>query len=455
MSGAPRNHEGRKNVSRDPGAIEYLFPLDAPRPTAMAHVPALGLREDDWLYAGDTELSATTPMLIVRAGRDGALDPAFGEQSQGSVVAYLDLAGGVLAGLISRPGGGVIAVVRTNINYPLEAGLVGLTASGELDSSFGDGSGKIIHPIPGPPATDVAAPHRSGCAERGAFVVHGAVASASAPADERFYCLIASPGPYYALLRCLPNGRLDPTFADGGCKTEGDWFDNEWGAYDMVAHPDGRVTLVGVFVDHENPRRVALWRLHADGSLDTTFGDGGRAFFEADAMDLDGDTFVAMDLVGLELLSNGDLVACGNVEATTPTGARRRFGVVGCFDSSGAPLASFHGGKFALLKRIDDDVGFVDVGIQRGGESGDRIVVGGVIGTYDERNILVARFATTGRLDGTFGNDGIVKVSGGFGPVNRMTTLFVDAAGKILGAGAGGPDNTVGRMTSFVFQMST
>src|SRR5262245_62481629 len=82
----------------------------------------------------------------------------------------------------------------------------------------------------------------------------------------------------FKLVRYNSNGSLDTSFGDGGIVTT--TFPEGSYAFDVALQPDGKIIAAGtVFVDF-NPGEssdtdFALARYNANGSLDTTFGSGG------------------------------------------------------------------------------------------------------------------------------------------------------------------------------------
>jgi uncharacterized delta-60 repeat protein len=72
------------------------------------------------------------------------------------------------------------------------------------------------------------------------------------------------------LIQVLPDGSLDPSFGDGG--TLG--IDGDKVGEGMVVQPDARIVLVGRALLEAETQFEAV-RLMPDGTLDTSFGDGG------------------------------------------------------------------------------------------------------------------------------------------------------------------------------------
>ena len=78
----------------------------------------------------------------------------------------------------------------------------------------------------------------------------------------------------FPVVRLLPDGTPDPSFAiDGVATISLDVSSAACGA--MALQSDGRIVLAG-HIENGGNTDVVLLRLHTDGSLDPTFGDGGR-----------------------------------------------------------------------------------------------------------------------------------------------------------------------------------
>lgn len=112
----------------------------------------------------------------------------------------------------------------------------------------------------------------------------------------------------FTLLRFDTDGSFDPTFGgDGIVRTDFGLRRDE--AVAAVLQPDGRVVVAGQSEDlngYGGEIAVALARYNADGSLDETFGDGGRALLD---LDLGPDGRVD----DLALQADGKLLVSGSV----------------------------------------------------------------------------------------------------------------------------------------------
>src|SRR5438876_10918145 len=78
----------------------------------------------------------------------------------------------------------------------------------------------------------------------------------------------------FALARYNPNGTLDGTFGTGG-KVTTDFNGDDDEAHALVLQPDGKLVAAGA-AKLSRSQDFALARYSANGSLDATFGTGGR-----------------------------------------------------------------------------------------------------------------------------------------------------------------------------------
>jgi len=128
----------------------------------------------------------------------------------------------------------------------------------------------------------------------------------------------------HAIARYLPDGSLDSTFGTGGKQTftfsTGSTQQEQVGA--MVLQPDGKILGTS-----NGGSTTALFRLNTNGSVDTTFGTGGQIVSPTSAPWRDSSTIV-LDNQGRILLGGGF-----SVTRLTPAGAvDTTFGSNGTFD---------------------------------------------------------------------------------------------------------------------------
>jgi uncharacterized delta-60 repeat protein len=197
----------------------------------------------------------------------------------------------------------------------------------------------------------------------------------------------------FVVVRYNSNGTLDGTFGFGGRVTTGFGAGTEDVATAVVIQADGRI-VVGGFTGSPGSRDFVVARYLASGSLDTTFGGGDGI----EITDFGGDDA----LTALALRTNGTIVAAGN----TTTGVGTSDFALAMYTTAGALDGSFDtDGRFTInfIPTNNDDAAFA-VKI----DSADRIVVAGFAFDGVDSDFAIARLSSTGLLDGTFGTGGLV-----------------------------------------------
>ena len=145
------------------------------------------------------------------------------------------------------------------------------------------------------------------------------------------------------------------TTFDGGAVVTVDMSDTDERADAVLVQPNGRIVLVGrgtnSIVDSEDLELVGL---HADGSLDPTFGDGGikkydvgdRVLYVNPIVDRGGQIWIAIqgstnafNFLVVRLSADGN-AALGHVVDTTATGCGFHYVIAVAVDSAGRVLAA-------------------------------------------------------------------------------------------------------------------
>jgi uncharacterized delta-60 repeat protein len=168
----------------------------------------------------------------------------------------------------------------------------------------------------------------------------------------------------------------------------------------------------------EQPQAFALARFNADGSLDQTFGTGGKvvtSFSEA------GD-----DALEMAVQADGKIVLAGYTYLPVAKFVYHFDFAVARYTPNGALDATFgNGGKVTI------DVGESLTSFQPGQRdmdmalSGDRIDLVGY--GFNPQNMYVAQLTATGQLDPSFGVGGVVK-----GPQCNDLALATQSDGKVV-----------------------
>ena len=230
------------------------------------------------VVAGIHGIGANATFALIRYTTDGSLDPSFGGdgkvktnftpsidgandvaiQADGKIVAA-GLAG---AAPLAHTGSFALARYRRN---------------GSLDGTFG-GDGKVRTNF----TDDLDVALGVALQANGKIVTAGSAGGIN---------------PAFALARHRPNGTLDDSFGgDGKVTTNFSPFGAEDQAHDLAIQADGRIVAVGLA--REPDFVFALARYHRDGSLDTSFGGDGKVRTDFGSPDLDQANDVAIQADG-------------------------------------------------------------------------------------------------------------------------------------------------------------
>lgn len=233
----------------------------------------------------------------------------------------------------------------------------------------------------------------------------------------------------FALSRHRADGSVDPSFGDGGKVTTDFASSFDW-AYALALQPDGKIVVGGV-TDASGSPDFALARYHPDGSPDSTFGEGGRVV--ANLRPLTSDT-----IYGLALQPDGKILAGGTAFPDTVVLRPNGDFILARYSPDGAPDTGF-----GVAGAVTTDFG---------GESWDdaralalqpdgRVLLGGSTNSGSRRGVLfgadqlgLARYTPDGMLDRTFGDGGTVTLDGG-SMVEAIRALALRPDGTIVAAG--------------------
>lgn len=193
----------------------------------------------------------------------------------------------------------------------------------------------------------------------------------------------------FALLRYNNDGGLDASFNGTGIVTTALSTGSFWDVATAIAiQPDGKIVLGGYAVTANQD--FALARYNQDGSLDTSFGTGGKVITPLLAED--NINAIAIDTVG-------------SIYAAGVTGVSQDF-VLAKYTSSGYLDISF-GFGFGYVTTDISGTFTNDVAYAIAIDSSGKILVGGT--TASNENFALVRYDSySGSLDYMFGSSGIV-----------------------------------------------
>ncbi|MBI3345430.1 MAG: hypothetical protein HY028_11360 [Gammaproteobacteria bacterium] len=205
-------------------------------------------------------------------------------------------------------------------------------------------------------------------------------------------------------------GDLDPSFGNGG-KVVTNFFGSSDEANAVALQPDGKIVVVG-----ENGTDFLVARYNADGSLDSSFGTGGRVTTDFGAEDV---------AQAVAIQPDGKIIVVGyTINGSSGDFALARYNPNGSLDSgfggSGKLVTDFGGYDLAYAVALQPD---------------GKLIAGGLSTTPSNLgDFALVRYNPNGTLDLSFGVAGLQRTS--FGAVEVIDALVLQPDGKILAAGA-------------------
>jgi uncharacterized delta-60 repeat protein len=394
------------SISAAPGDLDPTFGNGGKRTDWTGYASGVAIQPDGKIVVvGDPNLCCRSDIdfRVARYNPDGSPDTTFGggtgrvttdfngyHDNSENVVLQPD-GKIIVAGWTVKEGSGVsLAVARYN-------------PDGSLDTTFGDGSGKVLTPLD--------------------YFAAGGTDVAIQP-DGRILVVLAqidlNGNDYGLLVRYNADGSPDTSFDMGGP----DWLPtgsvySQLPIGSVTVQPaDGKIVVIEGYPDYS----PGIARYNTNGSLDTGFGSGGIVTIPE-----------AFWLNTTAIDSAGKIVAAGGfVTGSTYEFALFRFNV------DGSPDSSFDGDGIVTTPNLESATSIV---IQSDG----KIVAAGYgqgPGNYD---LALARYNSNGSLDNTFGGgDGITTVdfnnSSDFGAAvaldNQGRAVVVGGSGPVGGSGS-------------------
>ena len=247
----------------------------------------------------------------------------------------------------------------------------------------------------------------------------------------------AQPGSF-AVARYTSDGTLDATFGSGG-KTIID-FGSSANLHQLVIQSDGKLVLAG---DAGSPSQFALARLNQNGTLDSTFGTGGKLLVNPSSVKRGRGFAYTVAIQRVPAVTGEERIVVGgwsDYSSSATAFTIMRFKPNGTtdttFGSSGRVYTSF--------------LGFGDQIRELGIDSNNRIVAAGITNSADSScgsyvtDLGLARYTQDGVLDPSFSGDGRQTIDIYGGSETLFHGLVIQLDGKVVIAGAAASaDNTV------------
>ena len=294
----------------------------------------------------------------------------------------------------------LIAVILVSSNFLLQVH----AADGDLDLGFGAG-GKVITDFSG------GADWAFGIAvQTDGKIILGGRTEIGGSSD-------------FGVSRYNSDGTLDVSFGTSG-KAKIDFYGFNDGCFALALQSDGKIVAAGGAFGAAGDNNFAMTRLNPDGSIDASFGTGGKVSEDLNSGSND-------EAISVAIQNDGKIIACVG-QAVSQTADW----IVVRYNSDGTPDAGFGIGGKVTTDFFGDDDGAGKIAIQNDG----KIVVAGYAGFPNGINdFAVARYNPDGSPDATFGIGGKVTTDF-FGESDSAFAVVIQNDGKILTAGLATPN---------------
>jgi uncharacterized delta-60 repeat protein len=334
-------------------------------------------------------LSILSSLLVIPSGvqaAGGDLDPAFG--IGGKVTTDFNNNGDFGRAMALQPDGKIV-VGGSTVSNGTDFALARYNTNGSLDPAFGVG---------GWTSTDFNglfdAVRGIALQTDGKIVAAGITTNGSTIFD-------------FALARYNQDGSLDPSFGAVG-KVVTDFSGGFDDADALLVQPDGKIVVAGTTSPPAGGSTFALARYNTNGSLDLSFGSGGKVSTDFGAIGL-----------GAALQQDGRIIVVGSSGGGFAT-AR--------YNNDGSPDLGFgSGGRVVTMFASGAGTAYA-VTLQ----SDQKILVAGYSGFYD---FTLARYGSTGDLDSSYGSGGIV-ITDFYGGSDKGLAVALQTDGKAVVAGS-------------------
>jgi uncharacterized delta-60 repeat protein len=325
---------------------------------------------DDWARAmtlqsdgkmvlvGYSSNGSNDDFAVVRYNADGSLDTSFG--TGGKVTISVGSSSDQAYAVTTQTDGKIVVSGTSYNGSNLDFAVIRLNTGGSLDTSF-SGDGKVM--VDFASGTDEA---QSVVVQPDGKIIVGGYTNAS----------------LFALTRLNSDGTLDTSFGTAGKATTDVTAALDSG-YSLTLQSDGKILFAGA-----GNNNFAVVRYSSDGTLDSSFGTGGKV-----ETDLAGGTDYGRSVV---VNSDGTILVSGYSS----------FGdfLLVKYTSTGTLDTSFGGGTGKVTTDISGADNALDLAVQADG----KIILGGYNGSF---NTTLVRYNVNGSLDTSFGSNGKVTTT--------------------------------------------
>ncbi len=218
----------------------------------------------------------------------------------------------------------------------------------------------------------------------------------------------------FTLVRYDSNGTLDNSFGSGG-KVLTDFGSLADIGHSVIIQSDNKIVVAGV-CSYPN-RDFAIVRYNSDGSLDNTFGTGGKVTTDFGTNDSG---------YSLALQSDGKIVMAGE----SNVGTAKDFAIVR-YNGNGTLDSTFgSSGKVTTAIGTSNDSGY-SLALQSDGKI---VVAGSSFNSSSYYDFAIVRYNSNGSLDTTFDYDGKITMDLG-NAGDGFSSVVIQTDNKIVAAG--------------------
>jgi uncharacterized delta-60 repeat protein len=389
----------------DGGALDLSFGTEG---TVVASIPGafsavdMALQADGkiLLASGVNDPTNIGKFAVIRLNPDGSPDETFGIGGLSKIV-FDQIAREVAYTIVVQADGKIVIAGVVEFGSPIwDIGVARLNPDGSLDTTFGSG-GKFKVPISGEnyPSDIAVQPD-------GRIVIAGRSR--------------VQPNWDGTLVRLTANGSLDSSFNGTGILIVPISSNASFDVFNkVIVQANGRITVAGE-TSGGISQDTAVLRYNVNGTPDTTFGSGGRVVVSAaDQNDR---------AAALTIQPDGRLLVGG-----AGTNGSADFATLVRLNSNGSLDTTFgNAGKITLDTPPNRLSIFKEVMLQADGRI---LAVGADLDAITRGDFMVARFSSTGVLDGSFGLGGIVRTRFGAGNDSAANCAVLQNDNKLLVAG--------------------
>lgn len=236
-------------------------------------------------------------------------------------------------------------------------------------------------------------------------------------------------GQDFLCLRYNIDGSLDTSFGTNGIFTNDFQTGSDDVVYSLALQTDGKIVLAGYSDDGSN-KNAAILRLTASGTIDTTFGTGGKVLTD----------FIASKADEIKVVKIHPLTGAIIVGGTSATSTTQSQAVIARYTNTGTLDTTFNTtGIYALPHNTGSGTFYYVIEDLAVKPNGKISAVGWINqqGLQWSANHMAYRLNSNGTLDSSFSSDGVITVNGAFNADDKSFSMVLNSDDSFLFSGGG------------------